>query len=118
MNAIKALMGSEKGFMGCLLFVAATIFVIVGKMSVDQWQEYTLWSFGIYAGAKTATSVATTMVNGKVTEVAGNVVENVQEVVKKVEPKIENVVHKVENAVEGAAKKVVGKTKKVIIGKK
>jgi hypothetical protein len=61
MNGIKALISSEKAIAAGVLVFISTLFVILGKMSVEQWNEYTLWALGIYTGGKTVTSVSTTV---------------------------------------------------------
>lgn len=84
MNAIKDLMGSEKGFMGILLFIAATVFVGLGKMTIDQWQEFSLWAFGIYAGSKTVTSAVTSITSPTKASGEGEVVPEEEEEVPEV----------------------------------
>ena len=53
MNGIKALISSEKAIAAGVLVFISTLFVIIGKMTVEQWNEYTLWALGIYVGGKT-----------------------------------------------------------------
>ena len=50
MDALHDLLDNEKGLVGLLLILGATALTIVGKMTVDQWQNFAVWIFGIYAG--------------------------------------------------------------------
>lgn len=52
-NGIKSLLGSEKAIASGVLAIAATVFVILDKMSVDQWIDYTQIVLGIYVAGKT-----------------------------------------------------------------
>lgn len=61
MNGIKALISSEKAIAAGVLVFISTLFVILGKMTVDQWNEYTLWALGIYTGGKTVQGVSQTV---------------------------------------------------------
>lgn len=52
-QVIKNFANSEKAVASGVLMVGATAMVALGKMSVPEWQEYTLWLLGIYTGGKT-----------------------------------------------------------------
>ena len=52
-GALKNLWNSEKGLVGGMLVISATVFVFLGRMNVEQWQEFATWVFGIYVGGKT-----------------------------------------------------------------
>lgn len=54
-----SLAASEKAIAAGLLVIAATIFVIIGKISFQEWQTYTTWCLGIYVGGKTVHGTAT-----------------------------------------------------------
>jgi len=56
MVAFKDLFASERGLLAVVLIMAATTLTALGHMSVAAWQDFALWIFGIYAGAKTLTS--------------------------------------------------------------
>lgn len=56
MSALQDLFASERGLFALVLVVAATVLTALGHMAVTQWQDFALWVFGIYAGAKTVTS--------------------------------------------------------------
>lgn len=58
LEGIRGLLDSKKGLQGLVLILAATTLVAIGVMSVEQWQEYTVWIFGIYAGAETVNGTA------------------------------------------------------------
>lgn len=58
LQGITNLLGSKKGFAAGVLAIGATVLVITGHMTVPAWQDYTMWIFGIYAGAETANGVA------------------------------------------------------------
>jgi hypothetical protein len=55
MGAIADLWKSERGLIAVVLVAAATVLTGLRDMTVDQWQNYTLWIFGLYAGGKTIT---------------------------------------------------------------
>jgi hypothetical protein len=58
LEGIRGLLDSKKGLQGLVLIIAATTLVALGAMTVEQWQEYTVWIFGIYAGAETVNGTA------------------------------------------------------------
>lgn len=62
MNAIpqvlKEFLGSEKAVAAGLLVVAATVFVLTGKISFADWQTYTTNLLGIYVAGKTIQGTA------------------------------------------------------------
>ena len=57
-SVLKNLLGSEKGVVALALLVGATVLTAVGTMTIQEWQEYSIWIFGIYTGGKTAQGVA------------------------------------------------------------
>lgn len=65
MGALKNLLGSEKGLVGLLLIVAVSVLAGFGKVTFEDWQEYTLYVFGVYVGGKTIQGVAATIAGAK-----------------------------------------------------
>jgi predicted branched-subunit amino acid permease len=55
MGALADIWKSERGLIVVLLVVGATIGMLMGQVTFDQWSTYTLTIFGIYAGSKTVT---------------------------------------------------------------
>lgn len=47
------------------LIIAVTVLAGIGKVPFEDWQEYTLYVFGIYVGGKTIQGVATTVAEAK-----------------------------------------------------
>lgn len=61
MGAITDLWKSERGLIAVVLVIAATVLASLSKMTFDDWQSYTMWIFGIYAGGKTVTGAVELM---------------------------------------------------------
>lgn len=55
MGALKDLWQSERGLVAIALIAATTVMTFTGRMTVEQWLEYTKWIFAMYAAAKTVT---------------------------------------------------------------
>jgi uncharacterized membrane protein len=55
MSGIKDLFASERGLFGLLLVISATTLTGLGQMTVVQWQDFSMWIFGIYVGGKSLT---------------------------------------------------------------
>jgi hypothetical protein len=55
MGAIKDLWNSERGLLAVLIIIATTVLTGIGRMTVEMWQQTTLYIFGIYAAGKTIT---------------------------------------------------------------
>jgi len=55
MTGIKDLFASERGLFGLLLVISATTLTALGQMTVTQWQDFSMWIFGIYVGGKSLT---------------------------------------------------------------
>ena len=51
-QVLKNFLGSEKGILALALIIGATVLTALGKMSLTEWQAYTIWIFGIYTGGK------------------------------------------------------------------
>lgn len=49
---LKNFLGSRKAVFVALVVVAATVFVIIGKMSIEQWQEFVTWLGGVWVAAQ------------------------------------------------------------------
>jgi hypothetical protein len=69
MGAIKDLWNSERGLLAVLIIIATTVLTGIGRMTVEMWQQTTLYIFGIYAAGKTITG-AVGMFTGTGTEPA------------------------------------------------
>lgn len=57
MNALATLFSSEKGLLATLGLVSATVFVVLGTMTIDQWSAFTQVIFGSFVIGKTVTTV-------------------------------------------------------------
>ena len=55
MGAFADIYESERGILAALLILGATVGLIMGKVTFDQWSTYTLTIFGMFAAAKTVT---------------------------------------------------------------
>ena len=53
MNGLTDLFKSERGIIGLALLIGATVLTGIGAMSIDRWEHYSLWVFGIYVAGKT-----------------------------------------------------------------
>jgi len=65
MDAIKNLFSNEHGLIMLLLIAGATVLAAVGKMTIDQWTNYSQWIFGIFMGGHAVMSAANSISNGK-----------------------------------------------------
>ncbi len=52
MNVLKSFLNSEKAVASGLLVIAATVLAAVGKITVQEWMDYTEVLLGIYVGGK------------------------------------------------------------------
>ena len=66
MGALTDLWKSERGLLAVLIIVAASVFVIVNRMTITDWQSFVTWIFGLYAGGKTVTGAMEIMKGTKV----------------------------------------------------
>lgn len=64
LEGMKGLLASEKGLAGGLLIIGATVLTALGKMTVSDWQTYTLMVFGVYVAGKTVQGTASVLKNG------------------------------------------------------
>ncbi len=55
MGAILDLWKSERGLVAIALIAAATVMNVVGRITTDQWIQFTQWIFVTYAASKTVT---------------------------------------------------------------
>lgn len=60
-DGIKDLFASERGVFCILLLVAATLLAFFGKVTADQWIDFTKWLVTILVASKTVTGVAQIM---------------------------------------------------------
>jgi len=56
LTGLTDLLGSERGLLTVLLVITSGVFVITGKMTVDQWMQYSQVVFVAYIGGHTVTS--------------------------------------------------------------
>jgi hypothetical protein len=63
-QVLKNFLGSEKGILALALIIGATVLTALGKMSLAEWQEYTIWIFGIYTGGKAIQGAASAIRDG------------------------------------------------------
>ena len=54
-------LGSEKAMASFVVFLACTVLAAIGKLSVADWKEMSLWILGIYVGGKTIQGAATSL---------------------------------------------------------
>ena len=66
MGAFRAMWNSEKAVALGLLVIAATVLVALGKMSVADWQQYTIALSGFYVAGKTVQGIGDAMASAKV----------------------------------------------------
>lgn len=59
------LLNSERGVLCVLLVIAVTVLVIVGKVSADDWLNYTKWIAITLVASKTVTSALETVASGQ-----------------------------------------------------
>ena len=55
MGALTDLWQSERGVVAIVLILGATVLMIVGRMTIDQWIDFNKWVFVTYAASKTIT---------------------------------------------------------------
>ena len=60
MQGTKDLLDSERGVFCIVLTLASFVFVAIGKMTIDQWIEYTKWIAVTLVASKTVTGVIET----------------------------------------------------------
>lgn len=63
MSGFSDLLKGERGILAVLLIVAVTVLVFTGHATFDQWQSFVTWVFGIFATAKTATTITGLIAN-------------------------------------------------------
>lgn len=63
MGAISDLWNSERGLLTVLILVAATVLVVFGRMTIEQWIAFVQVVMGIYVVGKTVTSTAIALKN-------------------------------------------------------
>jgi hypothetical protein len=70
MGALTDFWKSERGLLAILLVIGATVLTALGQMTIQSWQDYTLWIFGLYAGSKTVTGAVDLFTAAKRSEAA------------------------------------------------
>jgi hypothetical protein len=65
MQAIKDILKSERGLLAVLILIAGAVLTGMGKMTVPQWQDYSLWTLGIYTGGKSLEGAAGAFKSGR-----------------------------------------------------
>lgn len=64
MGALKDLWQSERGLVAIALIAAISVMLGLGRITSDQWTDYTKWIFLTYVGGKTITG-AVAIANAK-----------------------------------------------------
>lgn len=75
MGAIADLWKSERGLIAVLLVLGATVLTALSQMTIQDWQSYTIWIFGLYAGGKTITGAVDLLTGSKRDMAAGTAAE-------------------------------------------
>ena len=57
-QVVKNFLNSEKGVIALALLIGATVLAAMSKMTVAEWQNYSIWIFGIYTGGKSIQGAA------------------------------------------------------------
>src|SRR4051812_45595767 len=72
-TALDDLFSTGKGILALALLAGATVLASLGRMPIEQWQNFAEWIFGSYAGAVAITKAATAIANrpGAQTATAG-----------------------------------------------
>lgn len=58
MEGLKDLFTSGRGIFALLLVLIAAAFAFAGQITFNEWKEFALYVYGIFAVAKTTTTVA------------------------------------------------------------
>jgi hypothetical protein len=64
-QVIKNFLHSEKGVLALALLIGATVLASLDKMAIADWQEYSIWIFGIYTGGKSIQGAAAKLSEGR-----------------------------------------------------
>lgn len=64
-NVLKNLANSEKAVVVGVLIIAASVLTALGKMTIDQWINYSQLMAGIYVGGKSIQGAASVLSNAK-----------------------------------------------------
>lgn len=57
-QVLKELFSSEKGLLGIVMLVIFSLAFFLGKITVTEWRETSLYIFGIYVGGKSIQGAA------------------------------------------------------------
>ena len=74
MGAIRDLWKSERGLVVIALTACVTVFVLVGRMTIEQWLEFEKWLSIAYLGSKTVTGAVETYTESKKTTATADAV--------------------------------------------
>lgn len=74
MGAIADIWKSERGLVVLVLTACTTLFVGLGRMTIDQWLEFEKWLSIAYIGSKTLTGSVETITEGKKTTATADAV--------------------------------------------
>jgi hypothetical protein len=58
MEKVFVFIGGRKMFFAILLFICATAFLFIGKAEFNDWSDFVMWIFGIYAVGNTGEHLA------------------------------------------------------------
>lgn len=105
MNGIKGLFDSKKAFFTLLFFVACCAGWLTGKMTTDQWAQFSLIALGGYFAAETTNAIAVGKAAAKAApkSLGGYTVE-VEADTSKAEAAMESLTAKAKEASEAVAK--------------
>lgn len=65
LNVVKNLANSEKAVAVGMLIIAASVLAGMGKMSIQQWMDYTTLLTGFYVAGKTVQGTAAAISDGR-----------------------------------------------------
>lgn len=65
LEGIKALLASEKAIAGGVLIIASLVLVILGQMTVPEWQSYSRDIFIVYVSGKTVQGAVSSIADAK-----------------------------------------------------
>lgn len=71
LEGIKALLSSEKAIAAGFLVFLSGVFVLMGKMTVDAWQNYTQWVLVTYVAGKTIQGSVSALASTKTASLDG-----------------------------------------------
>jgi hypothetical protein len=84
-GVIKNFLNSEKAIASGALVIAASAMVVVGKLTPQEWMDYTQTLLGIYVGGKTVQGAIASLGGKEAGKVAAEAKQNETEAVEKLE---------------------------------